>query len=147
VVLLLEGALVSWSLGIDERDRHKDLRGSDHRSVIPYIHRRTGLYCSNLPYLCELEPYLFLTDGPLPVKLLPVRAFYSSRLGNYNEFRGPIGGLGVGQTLCCRVKRVGIANDVFNGVDMPGTVTCHPALGQWYGVSSMESSCLIALLH
>jgi hypothetical protein len=38
VVLLLEGDLVSWSLGIDKRGGHEDLRGSDRRSVIPYVH-------------------------------------------------------------------------------------------------------------
>jgi hypothetical protein len=46
VVLLLEGALVSWSLAMDERGGHEDLRGSSHRSVIPYVHGRTELYCA-----------------------------------------------------------------------------------------------------
>jgi hypothetical protein len=45
VVLLLERALVSWSSAIDE---HEDLCGSGHRSVIPYIHGRIGLYCPSL---------------------------------------------------------------------------------------------------
>jgi hypothetical protein len=45
VVLLLEGALVSWSLAIDERGGHGDLRGSGHLDIIPYIHERTELYC------------------------------------------------------------------------------------------------------
>jgi hypothetical protein len=45
VVLLLEGALVSWSLAMDERGGHEDLRGSGRRSVIPYVHGRTELYC------------------------------------------------------------------------------------------------------
>jgi hypothetical protein len=45
VVLLLERALVSWSLAMDERD------GSSRRSIIPYVHRRTELYCSSLPCL------------------------------------------------------------------------------------------------
>jgi hypothetical protein len=54
VVLLLEGALVSWSLATDERGGHEDLRGSGCRSVIPYFHRRTELYCSSL---YELEPF------------------------------------------------------------------------------------------
>jgi hypothetical protein len=52
VVLLLEGSLVSWSLSMDERGGHEDLRGSGRRSVIPYVHRRTELYCSSL----YLEP-------------------------------------------------------------------------------------------
>jgi hypothetical protein len=46
VVLLLEGALVSWSLALGEREGHEDLHGSDHLSVIPYVHRRTELYCA-----------------------------------------------------------------------------------------------------
>jgi hypothetical protein len=48
VVLLLEGALVSWSLAMDERGRHEDLRGSGHQSLITYVHGRTELYCSSL---------------------------------------------------------------------------------------------------
>jgi hypothetical protein len=58
VVLLLEGALVSWSLAMDERSGHKDLRGLGHRSIIPYIHGRTEVVLLKpaLP-----EPFLFLT--------------------------------------------------------------------------------------
>jgi hypothetical protein len=41
VVLLLEGALISWSLAIDERGGHENLCGSDRRSVIPHVHGRT----------------------------------------------------------------------------------------------------------
>jgi hypothetical protein len=54
VVLLLEMDLVSWSLAIDKCGGHEDLCGSDRRSVIPYVHGRTELYCSTLPYLCEV---------------------------------------------------------------------------------------------
>jgi hypothetical protein len=64
VVLLLEGALVSWSLAMDERSGHENLRGSGHRSVIPYVHVRMELYCSSLPYLSLpfcLTVNLFLT--------------------------------------------------------------------------------------
>jgi hypothetical protein len=72
VVLLLEGALVSSSLAIDERGGHEDLYGSGRRSVIPYVHERTELYCSNMPCLYEPEPYLFSgLDQPIfstPVK-------------------------------------------------------------------------------
>jgi hypothetical protein len=57
VILLLERVLVSWSLAIDERDGHEDLRGSGHRSVISYVHVRTDLYYSSLPCLCESEPF------------------------------------------------------------------------------------------
>jgi hypothetical protein len=48
VVLLLERTLVSWSLVMDERGGHEDLRGSGRQSVIPYVHGRTELYCSSL---------------------------------------------------------------------------------------------------
>jgi hypothetical protein len=48
MVLLLERALVSWSLGIDEHGEQEDLYGLGSRSVIPYIHGRMVLYCSNL---------------------------------------------------------------------------------------------------
>jgi hypothetical protein len=44
VVLLLEGALVSWLLAMDECGGHKDLYGSGRRSVISYVHGRTELY-------------------------------------------------------------------------------------------------------
>jgi hypothetical protein len=56
MVLLLEGALVSWSLAMDKRGGHEDLCGSGRQSVIPYIHRRTKLYCSSLP---SLSPFFF----------------------------------------------------------------------------------------
>jgi hypothetical protein len=38
VVLLLEGGLVSWSLAMDKRGGHEDLRGSGRRSIILYVH-------------------------------------------------------------------------------------------------------------
>jgi hypothetical protein len=64
VVLLLERALASWSFAMDEHDGYQDLHVLGHRSIIPYIHRRTGLYCSSLPCLspffcfdpCEVAP-------------------------------------------------------------------------------------------
>jgi hypothetical protein len=68
VVLLLERAAVSWSLAMDEHDGHKDLCGSGCRSVISYVHRRTELYCSNLPCLFSapeewLLPKHFVAQG------------------------------------------------------------------------------------
>jgi hypothetical protein len=68
VVFLLEMALVSWSLAMDERIRHGDLCGSDRRSVIPYVHERTELYCSSLPCL-SLSFLSFSCEGA------PARAF------------------------------------------------------------------------
>jgi hypothetical protein len=53
VVPLLEEALVSWSLAMDEHGGHEDLRGLGHRSVIPYVHGRTELY---FPQACMPEP-------------------------------------------------------------------------------------------
>jgi hypothetical protein len=50
MVLLLEEALVSWSLAMDEHGGHGDLCGSGRRSVIPYVHGRTELYYSSLPF-------------------------------------------------------------------------------------------------
>jgi hypothetical protein len=46
VVLLLEGALVPWSLAMDERSGHEDLHGSGRWSIIPYVHETTELYCA-----------------------------------------------------------------------------------------------------
>jgi hypothetical protein len=61
VVLLMERALVSWSLAMDERGGYEELRGSGHRSVIPYVHGRTELYCSSLLCLslpiCPPDPH------------------------------------------------------------------------------------------
>jgi hypothetical protein len=51
VVLLLEGNLVSWSLAMDERGEHENLRGSNCRSIIPYVHGKTELYCSSMSCL------------------------------------------------------------------------------------------------
>jgi hypothetical protein len=66
VVLLLVRTLVSWSLVIDERGAHEDLCDSDRRSVIPYVHRKIGLYCSRLPCLCEPEPFfIHVVHSPL----------------------------------------------------------------------------------
>jgi hypothetical protein len=48
MVPLLERALVSWSLVVDEHGGHEDLHGSGRRSVIPYVHGTTELYCSSL---------------------------------------------------------------------------------------------------
>jgi hypothetical protein len=90
VILLLEGALVSWSLAMDERGGHEDLRGSGRRSIIPYVHGRTELYCSSL-----YEPELF----PDPCEEVSIRSFYSSRSGSYNETRGLTGGPEVVETL------------------------------------------------
>jgi hypothetical protein len=64
VVLLLERVLVSWSLAMDERGGHEDLRGSDRQSVIPYIHRRTELYYSILPYLSLIFFLAYLSTNP-----------------------------------------------------------------------------------
>jgi hypothetical protein len=68
VVLLLEGVLVSWSLAIDEHSGHEDLRDSGRRSVIPYVHGRTELYCSRLPclFICPEKWHLpepFIAQG------------------------------------------------------------------------------------
>jgi hypothetical protein len=76
---------------MDEHSGHEDLRGLGHRSVIPYVHRRTELNCSSLP--CLKLPF-----RP-PREVAPARAFYNSRLGSYIETRGPTGGPVVVETL------------------------------------------------
>jgi hypothetical protein len=81
VVLLLEGALVSWSLAIDERGGHENLCGSARRSVIPYIHGRTGVV---------------LLKSALPFSP-PLRS--GAYLGNYKKSRRPTGGPEVVKTL------------------------------------------------
>jgi hypothetical protein len=63
VVLLLERVLVSWSLTMNERGGHEDLRGLARRSITPYVHGRMELYCSSMSCLCEPEPFLFSTFG------------------------------------------------------------------------------------
>jgi hypothetical protein len=74
VVLLLEGALVSWLLAMDERGGHENLRGSGRRIVIPYDHGRTGvvLLKPDLPGPAYLSAIL---DQPL--FLTPVKSVYS----------------------------------------------------------------------
>jgi hypothetical protein len=54
VVFLLESALVTWSLAMNERGGYEDLHGSGRWNLIPYIHGRTELYCSNL---YKFEPF------------------------------------------------------------------------------------------
>jgi hypothetical protein len=92
VVVLLEEALVSWSLAMDEHGGHKDLRGSGHQSIIPYIHGRTGVVLLK-PALPEPA---FLSA---PCEEVSTWSFYSSRPGSYNETRGPTSGLEVVETL------------------------------------------------
>jgi hypothetical protein len=55
---------------MDERGGHDDLRSLSHRSIISYVHRRTELYCSSLPYLS-------LSFRP-PCEEVSTRSFYSS---------------------------------------------------------------------
>jgi hypothetical protein len=92
VVLLLERALVSWSLAMDKCDGHEDLCGSGRRSVISYVYGRTELYCTSLPYM---SVFLFVF---YPCEESPARAFYSSRSVSYIETWGPTGGPEVVET-------------------------------------------------
>jgi hypothetical protein len=92
MVLLIELALVSWSPAMDERGGHEDLRGSSHRSVIPYVHGRTELYYSSLRFFDRESIF----D---PCEEVSTRSFYSSWPGSYNETRGRTGGPGVIETL------------------------------------------------
>jgi hypothetical protein len=81
------------------------------------------------PCPCEPEPF-FLTDLYVdPYEVTSIWAFYSSRSDSYNESWGLTGGIGAGKTLCCRAQWLGVVNDIL------------------HDVSSVESSCFIALLH
>jgi hypothetical protein len=46
VVLLWGRPLAFWLLALGERGGHGYLCGSSCLSVIPYVHRRTELYCA-----------------------------------------------------------------------------------------------------
>jgi hypothetical protein len=65
VVLLWGRALASWLLAIAEHNGHQGLRGSGRRSIIPYVHGRTVLYCSSL-YEPELSFFRPLGSGVHP---------------------------------------------------------------------------------
>jgi hypothetical protein len=65
VVLLLEEALVSWSLAMDEYSGHGDLYRLGRQSIIPYVHGRMELSCSSLPFM-SLHICLPLRSGVHP---------------------------------------------------------------------------------
>jgi hypothetical protein len=89
VVLLWGMPLASWLLALGERGGHGDLRGSGHLSVIPYVHRRTELYCSQA---C-LASFLFST----PRKWRPPEPFITQGWVVYNEPPRPDMWPGVGE--------------------------------------------------
>jgi hypothetical protein len=98
------GSFVSelWSLAMDERGEHEDLRGFSRRSVIPYVHKRIELYCSSM---YELETFFFLppvlTDLfflTLVKKCLPDSFIAQGRVVIMKP-GGSIGGLEVVETL------------------------------------------------
>jgi hypothetical protein len=67
VVLLLESALVSWSLALGERGGHDDLRSLGRISVIPYVHGRTELYVLRSSLSClSLSFFLPFGSGVYP---------------------------------------------------------------------------------
>jgi hypothetical protein len=127
VVLLLKRDLVSWSLAIDEYGGHEDLRGSGHRSVIPYIHGRMELYCSSLPCVS------LFSDRPCEVA--HARAFYSSTSCSYIETRDTIGWHnGAGHVQYSRV-----ADDKIRHTHVVEDIICYSyPLGPWmlYRVST-----------
>jgi hypothetical protein len=49
------------------------------------------------------------------------------------SLQGSTGGPGVGAPYTVGAQRLGVANDVFNGVGTTGLVACHPAFGHRYG--------------
>jgi hypothetical protein len=121
VVLLRGRPLASWLLALGEHSGHGDLRGSRQLSCI--------MLKPVLP-----EPFLFLTPG----KWCPPKPFIAQGRVVYNEpprpDRWPRGRC----TLHYRAQRLGVANDVFNGVVTAGLVACHPAFSHRYGVVSLH---------
>jgi hypothetical protein len=93
MVHLLERAYVSQMfLAMEEHSGDGDLRGSAHRSVIPYVHGRISvLYC------CELNLYESLERVCLDS--VATLSFYSTRKGSYEKTRGPTCGPEVVGTL------------------------------------------------
>jgi hypothetical protein len=63
VVLLWGRPLASWLFAPGERGGHDDLRGLDRLSVIPYVHRRTELYCAQA---CLALAFSFFDRESLP---------------------------------------------------------------------------------
>jgi hypothetical protein len=61
VVLCWRGLKLLGGLTMDEHSEHKDLCGSGHQSVIPYIHRRDG--CCII--VCLLKSRLSLLEVSL----------------------------------------------------------------------------------
>jgi hypothetical protein len=59
--------------------------------------------------------------------------FYSSRPGSHTMTQGPTGGPRVVGSLYSRDYRLEVANDVFNGVGMPGLIvlSCHARSAAW----------------
>jgi hypothetical protein len=90
VVLLWGRHLASWLVAIDEHSGLKGFHGSGRRSIIPYVHGRTVLYCSSM---YEPEPFLFLT----PRKWCPPEPFIAQGRVVYNEPQGLTGDPRVGK--------------------------------------------------
>jgi hypothetical protein len=91
VILLLEEALFSWPLAMDERGGYEDLRGSGRRSV---IHTSMGeLSCIARACLSVGESVFDTREE------VYTRFFYRSKSDSYNETRGPTGSPKVVETL------------------------------------------------
>jgi hypothetical protein len=98
VVLMLEEALVSWMLAMDECGGHEDLHGSGRWTVVPYIHGRTERYCSSL---YEPEPFFlapvkrclpgsFIAQDRVVTMRLGARQVASRWLKLYTTSRSPM---------------------------------------------------------
>jgi hypothetical protein len=70
MIFLLERALVSWSLAMDEHGGHEDLRCSNRQSVISYVHGRTGVVL--LKHVLS-EPAFSSAGLDRPIFLTPVK--------------------------------------------------------------------------
>jgi hypothetical protein len=106
---------------MDERGEHKNLRDLDCQSIIPYVYRRTELYCSSLPCL-SLSFHPPLVKSCLFSPFIAPSWVVTMRHGAQQVAPRWLKPYTTSRTLV-------VANDVL------------------HNVSSMESSCLLTLLY
>jgi hypothetical protein len=128
MVLLLQRALVSRSLAMDELGGREDLCDSDHRSIIPYVHGRMVLYYSSL--ISSIYVSLSLSFFSDSLKWCLLEPFIAQSRTITTSFKARQVASGQVKLYAVRPHRSGVANDVFNGVGTPDLIVCLTALSQ-----------------
>jgi hypothetical protein len=104
---------------VDERGGHEDLHGLGRLSIIPYIHRRTELYCSSLyepesAYLSAgLDRPIFLT---LVKMCLPGPFIAQGRVITIRPEARQVAPSLLKPYTSSRALMIGVANDVLHDV-------------------------------